>query len=201
MTSKETLERLGNEKIVVKGNWKGTIGQKPQYDHLTTFKEYFKNEYATILKALERLEELENDRLLDRTEKEELERVNKVLNHNLEEKVEVIADLEKENQELKKPKFDLSLLDNAKKIEVDYNEELLEKIKILEKENEKLKARCKAIPPLVIKNEKLIKAIEILKEHLYVKELDIDYILEFSSLYSNHLTKLEYEVLNEVFGE
>ena len=49
-------------------------------------------------------------------------------------------------------------------------------------------------------NEKLKKAIEILKEHLYVKELDIDYILEFNSLYSNHLTKQEYELLKEVLG-
>lgn len=54
---------------------------------------------------------------------------------------------------------------------------------------------------LIQEIEKLKKVIEILKEHLYVKELDIDYILEFNSLYSNHLTKQEFELLKEVLGE
>lgn len=58
--AKKSLEKLGNEKIVVKGNWKGTIGQNPQYDHLTTIKEHFKNEFATLLQVLDLLEEINN---------------------------------------------------------------------------------------------------------------------------------------------
>lgn len=92
-----------------------------------------------IKNDLERLEELENDKLLDQAENDDLILKIKALNHNLEEKVEIIFELknkiqnlEKENQELKKPKFDLSLLDNAKKIEVDYNEKLLKQIQDLE---------------------------------------------------------------------
>lgn len=57
--------------------------------------------YKTIDKALERLEELENDKLLDQAEIEELERKNAVLNHNLEEKVEIIFELEEKYKNLK----------------------------------------------------------------------------------------------------
>ena len=54
---------------------------------------------------------------------------------------------------------------------------------------------------LVNENQKLKNAIEILKNHLHVKELDIDYVLDFNGLYDDHLTQQEYKLLNEVLGD
>lgn len=81
---------------------------EPLQDNQIRSKKILNNYCNRIKQDLERLEELENDKLLDQAEKEELERVNAVLKHNLEEKVEVIADLKKENQELKEEINELS---------------------------------------------------------------------------------------------
>ena len=87
-----------------------------------------------------------------------------------------------------------------------------EYIEELEQENEKLKQQVEdlennqetVLTTLELATnqiEKLKKAIEILKVHLHVKELDIDYVLDFNGLYGDHLTKQEYELLKEVLGE
>ena len=92
------------------------------------------------------------------------------------------------------------------------NINLKKRLEVLEQENKELKETIEVRKQMNInlinfgtklkqENEKLKKAIDILKEHLYVKELDIDYILEFNSLYSNHLTKQEYELLKEVLDK
>lgn len=84
-------------------------------------------------------------------------------------------------------------------------EEENEKLKV---ENQELKARCKAIPPLVIKNEKLIKGIEVLKSLIILPmENDISmvdntghnyYILRYTR---RLLNEKELELLNEVLKE
>lgn len=184
---------------------------EPLQDNQIKSKKVF-NDYCNKIKQdLERLEELENDKLLDLAEKEELERVNKVLHHNLEEKVEIIFELEN------KIKQDLEHYHNALQDKYDYSkcpcyDELLVRCKNLEKENQGLKkrneiliARCQAIPPLVIQNEKLVKATEILKK----KKIDVDELLscetlqEFNDGYYKkwQLTQQEYDLLKEVLGE
>lgn len=138
---------------------------------------------------------------------------NSLIKHHLE--------LIKENQELKKPKFDLSLLDNAKKIEVDYNEKLLEKIKILEKENLELKEQRLGLslqlqdyrlvkeitlPNVLEENEKLKKAIEIILKYeinlLKIKQFSYEGYVGYCN-YVNLLipTQQEYELLKEVLDK
>ena len=78
----------------------------------------------------------------------------------------------------------------------------LERLEVLESNSNKvIKDSVKLINKnleLQQENEKLKKVISILKEHLHVKELDIDYVLDFNGLYGDHLTKPEYDLLKEV---
>ena len=82
---------------------------------------------------------------------------------------------------------------------------IIEENKKLKEENEKLKARCKAIPPLAIRNEKLTKAIEILLGENGAILLGSDnnhklHLLDYD-LVKYYISKEEYELLKEVLGE
>lgn len=97
MTSKEALERIESTFI---------YNKKRKKDVYSTFmsefkviEEYYKD-YDLIKQALERLELLE-------TQNESLKHEYDILKFNLEEKIEVIADLQKENQELKEENQEL----------------------------------------------------------------------------------------------
>lgn len=255
---------------------------EPLQDNQIRSKKVF-NDYCNKIKQdLERLGELENDRLLDRTEKEELERVNAVLKHNLEEKVEIICELENKiqdlellealkqrwqqeewcqgielsaeslnslfkynkelfdrNLELDKKlesefedsadeickianerdklldenidlKFDLSALNEAKKIEINYDEKLLKQIETLKKENQELRDRLYKVQYLEEenskifgKNQKLEQAISILKDYLMISVMqrEDEYTLEANDYGISTLIKEEYDLLNEVFGD
>lgn len=227
MESKEALEEIKRDGVFLNSN--GEIDSKRTC-------ECFSDYCNKIKQDLERLEELENDRLLDRAEKEELERVNKVLNHNLEEKVEIIFELEKklesefedsadaickvaterdklfdENIDLK---FDLSALNEAKKIEINYDEKLLKQIETLKQENQELKDEKRYYKDKYLdlynsyqncEDLKRKKAIEILKEHYTLKPMiwcgkptihityNWDEFEEFEVI-----TQQEFELLREV---
>lgn len=136
--------------------------------------------------------------------------------NKIKQDLERLEELEKENQELKKPKFDLSLLDNAKKIEVDYNEKLLEKIKILEKENKKLKKKNKILShnstnivmtdtkvmkrnlELQTENEKLKK---IIKDYCYIDNFPEGEVIRMCCESYEESNREDFEFLNEVFGD
>lgn len=167
---------------------------------------YFVSMVKTLKQDLERLELLEIE---NKVLQEELDNKNKKLglltNKNYQ--------LEKENQELKKPKIDLSLLDNAKKIEVYYNEKLLEKIKDLEADVDGWKMVAenydKHLKNYRKENQELKKAIEILKFYFNFnfndKNLGLQIISKISCVgkgTSNCIQAVEnYSILKEVLGE
>ena len=74
---------------------------------------------------------------------------------------------------------------------------IIEENKKLKEENEKLKARCKAIPPLAIRNEKLTKAIEILKGN-YPIELKFTKHSDRNDNYNKYCSKniKKYSLIN-----
>lgn len=132
-------------------------------------------------------------------------------------------DLEKENQEFKRYKEQwssdthiwiednigkLQALDKEKDLyaymyELPIFDNLLANVDKLLYENQVLRARCKALPPLVIKNEKLEKTIDILQrfnfklDHLPNGEYCI-YIYHSGIEIRIILTEEEYELLKEV---
>lgn len=170
-------------------------------DHWTTTDKIMLNK---ILKDLERLEQLEkeNQELKKKLEAEfedsadEICKIanerDKLLDENIELQIE-IRDLKEKNEILNHNSTNVVLTDT----------EIMKRNLELQTENEKLKARCKAIPPLVIKNEKLIKAIEILKEKTKLRIVVVQgqYLIQQGAGKIKHVSKEDGELLNEVFEE
>ena len=93
-----------------------------------------------------------------------------VKENNQRNNVEIISQLLALKIKFKELEEQVSVLDNqVNNLALDLD--------IAREENETLKASCKAIPSLAIQNEKLVKAIEILKEKFFIDLIgaDLDY--------------------------
>lgn len=198
------MEKIDVKKIVIENlqNHKDWEEYQERKDNLiyTSQKPFWEE----LLKKIERLEELEkeNQELKKKLEAEfedsadEICKIanerDKLLDENIELQIE-IRDLKEKNEILNHNSTNVVLTDT----------EIMKRNLELQTENEKLKARCKAIPPLVIKNEKLIKAIEILKKktELRIVVAQGQYLIQQGAGKIKHVSKEDGELLNEVFEE